>query len=142
MTGQLGPAPAGPRQLPEQDLTGTGSPAEPGAHTPGDIRRAVQDSPAGWLRLRRFQIAMTSPTIAAAAARLRICPSALSHQLRRLERDIGARLYQPATSRRPWRPTRRGAALLTALARPDIQALAAAHAPDDLRPRRQPQPLP
>jgi DNA-binding transcriptional ArsR family regulator len=82
------------------------------------------------LRLRRFQTAMTSPTIAAAATRLRICPSALSHQLRRLERDIGARLYQPATSRRPWRPTRRGAALLTALARPGIQALAAAHAPD------------
>jgi ArsR family transcriptional regulator len=73
---------------------------------------------------------MTSPTIAAAAACLRIYPSALSHQLRRLERDIGTRLYQPATSRRPWRPTRSGAALLTALARPDIQALAAAHAPD------------
>ena len=72
---------------------------------------------------------MASPTIAAAAARLRICPSALSHQFRRLERDIGAKLYQPATSRRPWRPTRRGAALLTALARPGTQALAAAHAP-------------
>jgi DNA-binding transcriptional ArsR family regulator len=130
MTGQVGPAPAGPRQLPGQDLTGTGSPAEPGARSLGDIRRAAQDSPAGWLRLRRFQIAMAFPTIAAAAARLRICPSALSHQLRRLERDIGARLYQPATSRRPWRPTPRGAALLTALARPGIQALAAAHAPD------------
>ena len=79
---------------------------------------------------------MTSPTIAAAAAGLRICPSALSHQLRRLERDIGAKLYQPATSRRPWRPTRRGAALLTALARPGIQALAAAHAPDVSGPAR------
>jgi DNA-binding transcriptional ArsR family regulator len=118
MTGQLGPAPAGP------------GPAEPGSEADGDIGRAAQDSPAGWLRLRRFQAAMTFPTIAAAAARLRICPSALSHQLRRLERDIGARLYQPATSRRPWQPTPRGAALLTALARPDIQALAAAHAPD------------
>ncbi len=88
------------------------------------------DSPAGWHRLRRFQIAMTSPTIAAAAARLRICPSALSQQLRRLERDIGARLYQPATSRRPWQPTGLGAALLTALALPHVQALAAAHPPD------------
>jgi DNA-binding transcriptional ArsR family regulator len=38
------------------------------------------------------------------------------------------KLYQPATSRRPWRPTRRGAALLTALAQPGTQALAAAHA--------------
>ena len=130
MTGQLGPAPAGPCQLPEQDLTGTGSPAEPGARASATSAARPGDSPAGWHRLRRFQIAMASPTIAAAAARLRICPSALSHQLRRLERDIGARLYQPATSRRPWRPTRRGAALLTALARPDIQALAAAHAPD------------
>ena len=126
MTGQVGPAPG---HLPGQDVTGTGSPAEPGGQSLGDIRRAAQDSPAGWLRLRRFQIAMTSPTIAAAAARLRICPSALSHQLRRLERDIGAKLYQPATSRRPWRPTRRGAALLTTLAQPGIQALAAAHAP-------------
>jgi DNA-binding transcriptional ArsR family regulator len=124
MTGQLGPAPAGPGPV------GTGSPSEPGSEADGDISRAAQDSPAGWLRLRRFQAAMTSPTIAAAAARLRICPSALSHQLRRLERDIGARLYQPATSRRPWQPTPRGAALLTALARPGIQALAAAHAPD------------
>jgi DNA-binding transcriptional ArsR family regulator len=130
MTGQLGPAPASSRQLAEQNATGTGSPAEPGAPSLGDIRRAAQDSPAGWRRLRRFQIAMASPTIAAAAAGLRICPSALSHQLRRLERDIGGKLYQPATSRRPWRPTRRGAALLTALARPGIQALAAAHAPD------------
>jgi DNA-binding transcriptional ArsR family regulator len=130
MTGQIGPAPAGSYQLPEQDVTGTSSPAEPGTQSLGDIRRAAADSPAGWLRLRRFQTAMASPTIAAAATRLRLCPSALSHQLRRLERDIGARLYQPATSRRPWRPTRRGAALLTALARPGIQALAAAHAPD------------
>ena len=139
MTGVRGPAPAGPCPLPEQDLTGrsgTGSPAEPGDQIPGDIRRAAGDSPAGWHRLRRFQIAMASPTIAAAAARLRICPSALSHQLRRLERDIGAKLYQPATSRRPWRPTRRGAALLTALARPGIQALAAAHAPDVSGPAR------
>ena len=129
MTGQLGPAPAGPGQLPEQDITGTGNPAEPGARSLGDIRRATADSPAGWQRLRRFQTAMTSPTIAAAAARLRIYPSALSHQLRRLERDIGAKLYHPATSRRPWQPTGRGAALLTALAQPGTQALAAAHAP-------------
>jgi DNA-binding transcriptional ArsR family regulator len=124
MTGVIGPDPAGPCQLPEQDLT------EPGSEAGGDIRRAAGDSRTGWQRLRRFQMAMTSPTIADAAARLRICPSALSHQLRRLERDIGARLYQPATSRRPWQPTGRGAALLTALALPHVQALAAAHGPD------------
>ena len=140
MTGVRGPAPAGPCPLPGPDLTGqrpgTGSPAGPGAALPDDIRRAAGDSPAGWHRLRRFQIAMASPTIAAAAAGLRICPSALSHQLRRLEGDIGAKLYQPATSRRPWRLTRRSAALLTALARPGIQALAAAHAPDVSGPAR------
>lgn len=133
MTGARGPAPASPRWLPEQDLTGPrsgdGSPAEPGDQTPGDIRRAAAGGQAGWQRLRRFQLAMAYPTIAAAAASLRICPSALSHQFRRLEHDIGARLYQPATTRRPWQPTRRGAALLTALARPGIQALAAVHAP-------------
>jgi DNA-binding transcriptional ArsR family regulator len=140
MTGVRGPAPADPCPLPGPDLTGqtsgSGSPAEPSAALPDDIRRAAGDNPAGWHRLRRFQIAMASPTIAAAAAGLRICPSALSHQLCRLEGDIGAKLYQPATSRRPWRPTRRGAALLTALARPGIQALAAAHAPDVSGPAR------
>jgi hypothetical protein len=133
MTGICGPAPAGSCPLPGQDITGqrpgAGSPAEPCDRVPGDVRRAAEGSPAGWRRLRRFQIAMASPTIAAASAGLRICPSALSRQLRRLERDIGASLYQPATSRRPWRPTARGAALLTALALPCIQALAAAHAP-------------
>jgi DNA-binding transcriptional ArsR family regulator len=140
MTGVRGPAPAGPCPLPGPDLTGqrpaTGSPAEPSAALPDDIRRAAQDSPAGWHRLRRFQIAMTSPTIAAAAAGLLICPSALSHQLRRLEGDIGGKLYQPATSRRPRRPTPRGAALLAALALPGIQALAAVHAPDVSGPAR------
>jgi DNA-binding transcriptional ArsR family regulator len=140
MTGVRGPAPAGPRPLPGHDLAGqtsaTGSPAEPSAALPGDIRRAAGDSPAGWHRLRRFQIAMTSPTITAAAAGLHLCPSALSRQLRRLERDTGGTLYHRATSRRPWRPTRRGDALLTALARPAIQALAAAHAPDVSGPAR------
>ena len=137
MTGVRGPAPAGPCPLPGPDLTGqTPSSGSPAGQIPGDIRRAAGDSPAGWHRLRRFQIAMTSPTIAAAAAGLGICPSALSHQLRRLEGDIGAKLYQPATSGRPWRPTSRGAALLTALARPGIQALAAARAPDVSGPAR------
>jgi DNA-binding transcriptional ArsR family regulator len=140
MTGVRGPAPAGPCPLPPHDLTGQtagpGSPAEPSAALPDDIRRATGASPAGWQRPRRFQIAMAFPTIAAAAAGMRICSSALSHQLRRLERDTGAKLYQPATSRPPWRPTRRGAALLTALARPGIQALATAHAPDVSGPAR------
>jgi len=100
------------------------------ADTPRDIRRAVEGSLKGWHRLRRFQIAMTFPTIEAAAIHLSAHQSALVHQLRRLERDIGAPLYQASAPGQPMRPTRRGTALLNALARPHIQALAAAHAPD------------
>jgi DNA-binding transcriptional ArsR family regulator len=100
------------------------------ADVPGDIRTAVEGGLKGWHRLRRFQTAMTCPTIEAAAARLRTHQSALVHQFRRLERDIGAALYQPSAPGQPMRPTRRGAALLKALTRPDIQALATRHAPD------------
>lgn len=96
---------------------------------PRDIRRAVEGGLKGWHRLRRFQIAMTYPTIEAAAISLRTHQSALIHQFRRLERDIGAILYQPSSHGRPMRPTRRGTALLAALARPDIHALATEHAP-------------
>jgi DNA-binding transcriptional ArsR family regulator len=100
-----------------------------GPDIPGDIRRAVEGGLKGWHRLRRFQIAMTFPTIEAAASHLGAHQSALVHQFRRLERDIGARLYQPAAPGQPMRPTRRGAALLAALARPGIQGLATRHAP-------------
>ncbi len=72
---------------------------------------------------------MTCPTIEAAAACLRTHQSALVHQFRRLARDIGAALYQPSSPGQPMQPTRRRAALFTVLARPDIQALATAHAP-------------
>jgi TniQ len=100
------------------------------ADLPRDIRRAVEGGLKGWHRLRRFQIAMTFPTIEAAAIHLSAHQSALVHQFRRLECDIGARLYQASAPGQPMRPTRRGAALLSALGRPDIQALAAGHAPD------------
>jgi hypothetical protein len=55
--------------------------------------------------------------------------------------DGGATLYYPSTPRQPMRPTRRGTALLQALSRPDIQALARAQAPcpsTDSHPRRPP----
>ncbi len=99
-------------------------------NVPRDIRRAVEGGLKGWHRLRRFQIAMTYPTIQAAATHLRTHQSALIHQFRRLERDIGTALYQPSAPCQPMRPTRRGTALLTAIARPDIQALATEHAPE------------
>jgi hypothetical protein len=98
--------------------------------TPRNIRRAVEGGWQGWHRLRRFQIAMTFPTIEAAAASLGAHQSTLVHQFRRLERDIGATLYYPATPRQAMRPTRRGAALLRALDRPEVRALLHAQAPD------------
>ena len=101
-----------------------------GTDIPCDIRRAVEGGLKGWHRLRRFQAATAFPTIEAAAAHLSAHQSALVHQFRRLERDIGARLYHPSAPRQPMRPTRRGAALLQALCRPDIEALAAGQAPD------------
>jgi len=97
---------------------------------PPDIRRAVDGGLNGWHRLRRFQIAMAFPTIEAAATHLGAHQSALVHQFRRLERDIGARLYHASAPGRPMHPTRRGTALLNTLDRPDIRALTAEHAPD------------
>jgi len=94
-----------------------------GDHIPKDIRRAVEGSLWGWQRLYRFQQAMTFPTIEAAADHLGAHQSALVRQLQRLERDIGAQLYQRATHTQPLRPTRRGAALLNALARPNMRTL-------------------
>ena len=109
-----------------------------GKDTPRDVRRAVEGGLQGWHRLRRFQIAMTFPTIEAAATSLGAHQSALVHQLRRLERDIGATLYHPSTPRQSMRPTRRGAALLHALDRPDVQALLRAHASDPAAKTRSP----
>lgn len=100
-----------------------------GKDTPGDVRRAVEGGLQGWHRLRRFQIAMTFPTINGAAHSLGTHQSALVHQFRRLERDIGAKLYCRATRRQAMRPTRRGAALLRALGQPDVRALFDAQAP-------------
>lgn len=73
---------------------------------------------------------MTFPTIEAAATHLGTSQSALIHQFRRLERDIGAPLYQASAPGKPMQPTRRGTTLLTTLDRRDIQALAMEHAPD------------
>jgi Bacterial regulatory helix-turn-helix protein, lysR family len=116
---------------------------------PRDIRRAVKGGLKGWHRLPRFQIAMSFPTIEAAAACLGAHQSALVHQFKRLERDIGGKLYHRSTPLQPMRPTRRGTALLRALSRPDIHALTTAQpwtsryvsGPPDSRqrPRRPPE---
>jgi hypothetical protein len=60
---------------------------------PPDIRRAVEGGLNGWHRLHRFRTAMTFPTIEAAATCLGTHQSALVHQFKRLEHDIGAKLY-------------------------------------------------
>jgi hypothetical protein len=101
-----------------------------GADVPRDIRRAVEGGLKGWHRLSRFETAMTFPAIEAADGHLGAHQSALVHQFKRLERDIGGKLYHRSTPRQPMRPTRRGAALLRALSRPGIRALAAAQAAD------------
>jgi hypothetical protein len=91
---------------------------------PADIRRAVEGGLKGWHRLHRFQTAMAFPTIEAAAAHLDAHQSVLVNQFQRLERDIGAKLFHRSTPRRPMRPTGRGTALLDALARTDVRAIA------------------
>jgi hypothetical protein len=85
-----------------------------------DIRRALAGLH-GWQRLHRFRAAMAFPSIRAAADELGINQATLIHQLQRLEADIGAPLYTRATPAQPLRVTRRGAAVLRALDRPEAQ---------------------
>jgi hypothetical protein len=65
---------------------------------------------------------MRFTTINAAAHHIGADQASLIHSFRRLEHDIGARLYQPSTRQQPMRPTQRGTALLAALRQPHIQA--------------------
>jgi DNA-binding transcriptional LysR family regulator len=88
-----------------------------------DLRRALA-GPRGWNRLRRFVTAMDHPTLTEAAQALGINLATLIEQLQRLEHDVGAPLFHRATpASQPQRPTRRGAQLLHALQRPNIQAV-------------------
>jgi hypothetical protein len=93
-----------------------------GDDVPRDIRRAVEGGLSGWQRLYRFQQAMAFPTIDAAADHLDVYQSVLVKQLQRLELDIGAQLCQRAKRALSMKPTRRGAALLVALARTDVRS--------------------
>ncbi len=101
--------------------------AELPADTPADIKKSVQATRYGWLRLARFQAAMGYPNLAAAGKALGIVPSALVIQLQQLEAAIGAPLFHRSDkhpSGKPMTPTARGGELLAVLARPEIQALA------------------
>jgi len=145
MTGTRGPAPADPGWLHERGVTGprsgTGRPAEPGGQIPGDIGRAAQDSPAGWQRLRRFQIAMAYPAIAAAAPPahlpVRAEPPAPPARTRHRRQALPARHHPPAMAADP--PRRRAADRAGPARRPGPRRRAR---PGPVWLRQQPQPLP
>jgi hypothetical protein len=88
---------------------------------PRDVRRAVESGLHGWQRLFRFRAVMEFPTVSAAARELGINQATLIHQLQRLEHDVGNQLYTRSTVAVDQRPTRRGAALLRALDRPEVR---------------------
>lgn len=90
---------------------------------PPDIRAAVEGTLHGWLRLHRFQIHMTFPTLSATADYLNVERGALSMQFSQLERAIGADLFHRATGHAQQRPTPRGMALLQQLDEKNIRAL-------------------
>ncbi|PWS39792.1 hypothetical protein DKT74_36505 [Streptomyces sp. ZEA17I] len=88
-----------------------------------DIKKAVENTQYGWLRLRRFQVHIKFPTLSAAAHHLHLMPSALAAQFNRLEDDIGGALFVRSVRHAPQRPTERGAALLADLERSEVQEL-------------------
>jgi DNA-binding transcriptional LysR family regulator len=91
---------------------------------PRDLLRAISGQTSGWTRVERFATTMACNSITEAAATIGINRTTLIEQLHRLESDLGTALFHRATADgQPHRPTRRGTALLQALARPDIQAL-------------------
>ena len=142
MTGQLGPAPASPRQLPGQDATGTGSPAEPGAHSLGDIRRAAQDSPAGWQQAAPVPDRHGLPHHRRrgrppAHLPVRAEPPAPPPRTRHRRQALPARHLPPAMAADP--PRRRAADRPGPARHPGPRRRAR---PGHLRSRRQPQPLP
>lgn len=98
---------------------------------PRDIRVAVEGALHGWQRLHRFHIAMAFPSLDTAAVYIGTHQSALVTQFQRLERDIGAALYQRGAHRKPHRPTRRGQTLISDLQRDHVRALMHAELPPE-----------
>ncbi|MFI6860637.1 LysR family transcriptional regulator [Streptomyces sp. NPDC050421] len=90
---------------------------------PADIRKVTEGNLHGWLRLRRFQILMTFPTLTTAAAYLKVRPSALTGQFNRLEVDLAAELFHRSVRHSAQHPTRRGASLLRDVNDPQVQNL-------------------
>lgn len=94
---------------------------------PADVRRAVEGQLHGWQRLRRFQQAMTYPSMNAASRDLDVHISSFILQFDRLERDVGAPLFHRATPTQPQRLTPRGTRLLGALDDPRVRQLLERH---------------
>ncbi|MFJ6141854.1 TniQ family protein [Kitasatospora sp. NPDC092286] len=93
---------------------------------PPNVRACAEGTLHGWLRLRRFQIAMAFPTLNATSQYLEdLKISALTSQFNQLELAIGDRLYHRSVRHAPQRPTERGQMLLRDLAMPHIQDLMA-----------------
>ncbi|MEU9418339.1 TniQ family protein [Streptomyces sp. NPDC048272] len=90
---------------------------------PGDIRAAVEGTTHGWLRLRRFQIHMALPSLAATSAYLGVAGNSLTRQFKQLEAAIGAELVHRAARHAPQRPTLRGTSLLRQLDEPQAREL-------------------
>lgn len=90
---------------------------------PHSIRKAVEGSLHGWLRLHRFQIAMAFPSLETAADHIGTHQGSLVSQFHRLEADLGHQLYRRSVFGRAQRPTRKGKELLRTLSTASSQAL-------------------
>jgi len=88
-----------------------------------DLRAVVEGGLHGWHRLRRFQIAMAFPSLETAAEYLDAHQSALVTQFRRLEADIGAKLFHRSAFGKPHQPTDRGRQLLNDLRQRNVWTL-------------------
>ncbi|MFJ9902160.1 TniQ family protein [Streptomyces sp. NPDC101152] len=86
-----------------------------GTGCPRNIRAAVEGTLHGWLRLHRFEITMTFPSMETAANYLGAERSVLVAQFQRLENDLGGLLFHRSAFGKPHRPTARGRALLRSL---------------------------
>ena len=84
-------------------------------HLPPNIRAAVEGTLHGWIRLHRFRITMAFPSLGTAADYLGIKSNSLVHQLRLLERHVGAPLFHRSRRGTPHQPTPHGHALLREL---------------------------
>jgi transposase-like protein len=80
------------------------------------LRPALQEK-GGWQRLHRFAVVAAHATIWAAEDALGLKQSVLTHQIKRLERDLGGQLLIRARRGHPMKLTAFGAEVVSAIAR-------------------------